>query len=812
MSEEVLASMDDAFDSYHSGRVDEACSLLDSILARDPLNAAALHLSGVISNGKNDFRNAASLIVRALALRPNVPNFHVNLAEAHRNLGDFRRAENCCRIALGLRPDFSEGLNTLGLVLHGAARYEEAIEQFGLAIAIKPDMASAHNNLGLALQELGRLDEAIARFQEAVAISPGLFRARTNLGLALMRCGRGEDALEQFQTAVALQPDLATPHHNLGNALRCLDRPVEARASYLEAILLEPDLPLTHLHIGLTLRGEGKLGEALFWYKRAVAIDPDNAVTLRQLAELHREREESGLAIPCWERLLELASLPDPMLNIGLGCALQDEGRIVEAMEQFRFAGCLQPDSVVVQSSLGSLHEILGEMAEAEFYFREAIRLQPTAPLPHAKLATLLRDKLPDPDLAALEARLDDSALDAQSRSHLLFALAHVLDAWGDYKRAAGYLLEANKLARECEKEYNTYKPHIHKKFVSDVCGAFDRAFFDRTAGASHETRRPVFVFGLPRSGTTLIEQVLASHPGVHGAGELRLGRQTFESIPAALNRTDPPSECIAHLDANTIRRLAEQHLDKLRLIDDGQSERIVDKMPDNYIFLGLLVTLFPNAVFIHCRRDLRDVAVSCWMTDFRSIPWASHPEHLASRFVEYRRLMDHWQSVLPARVHQVKYEETVSDLEGVARRLVTACGLDWDPACLEFHRSQRAVRTASIVQVRQPIYNKSVARWKNYETELADIFAMLPLDDQFAASQRAEVGIAADILGEIQGAPAAGTRASGGSPRALSAGPPTSGTGLSLAESISAGTHALTEAPEGIVAFEADGSNAREY
>ena len=148
--------------------------------------------------------------------------------------------------------------------------------------------------------------------------------------------------------------------------------------------------------------------------------------------------------------------------------------------------------------------------------------------------------------------------------------------------------------------------------------------------------------------------------------------------------------------------------------------------MPDNYLYLGLLAVMFPEAAFIHCRRDLRDVAVSCWMTDFRSLRWPNDPEHIARRFQQYRRLMDHWRSVLPVTIHEVDYEDAVNDLEPVARRLVAACGLDWEPACLEFHRTQRPIRTASVVQVRQPVYKQSAGRWRNYEAALADLFAFL--------------------------------------------------------------------------------------
>ena len=154
---------------------------------------------------------------------------------------------------------------------------------------------------------------------------------------------------------------------------------------------------------------------------------------------------------------------------------------------------------------------------------------------------------------------------------------------------------------------------------------------------------------------------------------------------------------------------------------------RVIDKMPDNYLYMGFLAALFPRARFIHCQRDLRDVAVSCWMSNFRAIRWASTPGDIATRFRDYLRLMDRWREVLPVPVLEISYEETVAGLEGVARKLVAWCGLEWEPGCLEFHRGKRAVRTASAVQVRQPLYATSVGRWKHYEQSLATLLSALP-------------------------------------------------------------------------------------
>jgi tetratricopeptide (TPR) repeat protein len=712
---------------HQSGKLESAAQLYRKVLAQEQENADALHLLGVLHHQRGEHARAVELIGRAAALRPNVPAFHANLAEAYRAQGQFERAAGCCRLALRQWPDFPEALSNLGLALQGLGKHADAVEQFRRAVHLRPDFALAHSNLGIGLRELGQFDEALSHFRRAAELEPQSPEARTNLGQFLVDHGQAEEGLPHCQEAVRLQPDLAAAHHNLGNALRALGKLVEARAAYLEALRLDPNLAAAHAHVGLILQQEGQLGDALTWLKQAVELKPEDATFWQYLAELHVDREEPGEALPCWQRAVELA--PDrAVLHSGLGWTLQEEGRPAEAGEHFRAGLRLQPDFAGAQLNLGGLHEELGELAEAEAAFRAALQMQPNFALPHARLATLLRGKLPDADRTALEQRLADAELGDGPRARLLFALAHVLDGQGDYAHAADCLGRANAMSLElARRQKRDYHPAEHEKFVDALLRTLNRDWFLRTAGLGLPTRRPVFVFGLPRSGTTLIEQVLASHSRVHGAGELRLGRLSFESLPGVLSRADSPLDCIAHVDQAALQRLARQHEDKLCALAGQPSERIVDKMPDNYMYVGLLAALFPQAVFIHCRRDLRDVAVSCWMTDFRSIRWANDPEHIATRFRQYRRLMEHWRAVLPVRLHEVPYEDAVADLEAVARKLVAACGLDWEPACLDFHRTRRPVRTASLGQVRQPIYRQSVARWRNYEGELASLFALLP-------------------------------------------------------------------------------------
>ena len=245
--------------------------------------------------------------------------------------------------------------------------------------------------------------------------------------------------------------------------------------------------------------------------------------------------------------------------------------------------------------------------------------------------------------------------------------------------------------------------------------------FFARSRGFGLESELPAFVVGLPRSGTTLVEQILASHPQVFGAGECQFVRDT---LTGSADKAQISSRAFAIWTAR--RPAGSLHAIGRGFALDREALRIVNKMPENYMFLGLLAALFPRAKLIYCRRDLRDAAVSCWMTQFRKVHWASDQGHIASRFQQCQRIMQHWRKVLPTRLLEVDYEETVTDLEGVARKLVAWCGLAWEPSCLEFHKAKRPVRTASAIQVRQPIFRTSLGRWKHYELALASLLAQL--------------------------------------------------------------------------------------
>jgi tetratricopeptide (TPR) repeat protein len=714
-----------AREQHQRGHLEDAARLYQDVLAADPDHADALHLRGVVALQQGDSHQAVEWIGRAIARDPGVAAYHANLAEACRALGQLDRAVGCCRTALQLVPGYPEAANNLGMALLQQGHLEAALAQFRAAVRLRPDFALACNNLGNALRLWGDTAGALAHFRQAAQLDPTLGEAHSNLGQLLLERRQPHEALAHCREAVRLRPGLAEAHGNLGNVLRDLGRLAEAKACYAEGLRLNPSRTLLYNNMGQALQEEGHLDDAIAWYQRGLQMEPGLARLHCNLASALAEQEQYEEAVSRYGIALRLEPEYAEAHN-GLARVWHEQGRHEEAQEGYRLALRLKPDLAAAHCNLGAVREELGDFAGAQDSFRAALRQDPRFADAWARLATLLRGQLPEHDLAALRGLLAGPDLSDSKRAALHFGLAQVLDAQKAYDEAAEQLRQANAISlAEWRKRGQGYDPAAHSRFVDQLLDTFTPAFFERVRAFGVESERPVFVVGLPRSGTTLTEQVLASHSHVFGAGELGLAREGFEMLAGEGADEARAFASLARLDAAGARRVAEWHLERLRVLNEP-APRVADKMPDNYLYLGLLAALFPRARFIHCRRNLRDVAVSCWMTQFRHIRWASDPAHIAARFRDYQRVMDHWRRVLPAPVLDVHYEETVADLEAVARRLVAWCGLEWEPTCLAFHQGKQPVRTASVTQVRQPIYTRSVARWKHYAKTLGPLFLHL--------------------------------------------------------------------------------------
>ncbi|MGO9055965.1 MAG: tetratricopeptide repeat protein [Candidatus Binataceae bacterium] len=715
----------EALAHQQQGRFREADRLYQEVLKHQPNNADALHLAGVLAMQVGKPALAVERILRAIAIAGNA-DFYSHLGEAYRRLGNLRHATEACRAALRIDPSHVHGLNNLGVVLLEQGATTQARDLFAQAVRFSPGFAIALNNLGNALRLLGDRDGALAAFRRAVEAAPAYGEAHSNLGQLLLDLRQRSSALEHCRRAAALQPDLPQAHNNLGNALREAGLLDQAKQSYAQALRLDPRNALILGNMAQALQEEGHMGEALAWYQRALDADPSAPRTYANLASCLQELERFGEARKAYEEALTR----DPMCaeaHAGLGSILGEEGGYDQALAHYHKAIAAKPDFSPAYTGLAVLYTELGRLDEAERRSREAIRCDPEDGAAFAMLAELLGRRLPDEDFESMR-RLERTAAARASRMlPLHFGLARALDARGQFAEAAEQAKKGNALQEQrWKRRGQEYNPDDHRAFVQRMCATFTPALFERCRGLGAESELPVFIVGLPRSGTTLLEQILANHSQVHASGELKLVRECFDSLPTICGTTGTPFDCILRLDEKCAGEAASRYLGEVSRWCRGKA-RVTDKMPDNYLYVGLLHVLFPNARIIHCRRDLRDIALSCWLTRFRSITWASKQEHIAERIHEYVRISEYWRRVLPNRMLEVRYEEMVENMEAVTRRVLDWLALDWEDQCLKFHESPRPVRTASLIQVREPVYQRSVARWKGYDPFMRSLFDQLP-------------------------------------------------------------------------------------
>lgn len=716
-------TLSDALAHHRQGRWSEADKLYGQVLEHQPNHPDALHLSGVLALQTGKPRLAVERILRAIALARNA-DFYSHLGEAYRQLGDREHAIQACRAALLIDLKHTGAMNNLGVALMEHGKTSQARDVLAEAVRLNPGFAAAHNNLGNALRLLGDKDGAVAAFRRAVKADSTYGEAHSNLGQLLLERQDIKEALEHCGRAVALLPNLSQAHNNLGNALREAGYLDEAKRSYAEALRLDARNAMILGNIGQALQEEGRLQEAMSWYDRALQADPSSARTYANLASCLAEQERTVEARTAYEEALRR----DPNwaeANAGLAGILRDEGDYEQALALCRKAIAAKPELSAAHAGIAQAYTELGRFQEAERALRDAIRYDPDNSSAYASLASLLRSRLPNNDLEQMR-RLATTLVRKSRLLALHFGLAQALDARGEFAEAAEHAEKGNALQQKrWECQGRAYDPEQHRVFVEQICETFTSDFFERARGLGIDTQLPVFVLGLPRSGTTLVEQILASHSQVYAAGELALAGECFEALPQICGISAAPLECVQQLDERTVEEAARRYLNGLPRSAVGKA-RITDKMPDNYLHVGFLHVLFPHARIIHCRRGLRDIAVSCWLTSFRAIRWASRQEDIAERIREYLRVIEHWRRVLPNRMLEVQYEELVENPETVVRGMLEWLALDWEDSCLNFHQSPRPVRTASVVQVREPVYRRSVGRWSSYEPFLGNLFGKL--------------------------------------------------------------------------------------
>lgn len=611
-------------------------------------------------------------------------------AEAFYHAGRLEEAQAVYRAICEANRSDADSWVMLSVIQRRLGQLQESEQCSRRALTIQPKHPIAHHALGAALHDQGHLEEAIACYRTALQLYPGLSETHYFLGNALRELGVFEEAITHYREAVRSHPRFVEAMSNLGAMLRHCGRPEEALRVLSRAQHVRPNDARVLCNVGGTLLSLNRVDEALDRFSQAAKVDPG-------FFDAHYLQGET----------------------------LRRIGRFDDALAAYRMALTLQPNDPSAILGIAEILEMRGERTEAEALIRSLVEAEPGNCRALALYASLSRGhERSRAAVALLENRLTKGQIDRLGQIQLHYALGKLYDTVEEFEKAFSHIALAKTHVRIHDKAtFEKFGPTEQTRRVNAWCRA-DRDFWNSLPRANNNDERPIFVVGMQRSGTTLAEQILATHPNVHGAGELSDIGEIGERLRHRLGGDYP--ECLSRLAPNLANDAAQRYLDHLTALSP-EARRVVDKMPGNFQRLGLISLLFPKARVIHMRRDPLDTCLSIYFQNFSTTnAYAFDLRDLGAHYKAYRRLMAHWHEALTIPVLEVPYEELVKEPDTWIRRMLAFCNLEWDDRCLRFYDTKRDVNTPSYNQVKQPIYARSVGRWKNYERHLGPLIESL--------------------------------------------------------------------------------------
>lgn len=566
--------------------------------------------------------------------------------------------------------------------LYRDGAFPTVVEEARAALCAHADSLVLHEILAAALMAIGKPAEAAEAYRAALRINPAHAPSHFNLGCALYDLGADEEAAQSFRRALAHDATFAKAHERLGALRLRAGDGAGAIAKFEAALAADQGLAAAHDGLGLALQRLGRPGEAVERHRRAVALNPQH-----------------------------------PLFLNNLGVALQSDGDDRAAIDCFKAALRAAPVFPEAHNNIAVSQESLGRLDEARAHLAHAIEARPDYAEAHRNLSRLTRYKPGEPHIATMQRAAANPSLGADDRAQLGFALAKALIDIGENDAAFDHLEAANRLRRSAIR----YDPSEDAALFDNIKGAFGRSLIERPVGRGFADDAPIFIVGMPRSGTTLAEQILASHPLVHGAGELNLLNSLM------LEAADFSAPAPPNLEGADFRAIGETYVGGVRA-RGAQRARFTDKAPLNFRWIGAIRLALPNAKVVHCARDARDACFSIYRNYFATggNRYAYDLAEIGRFYRLYSDLTAYWKTLVGGFVYDLDYERLVADQVGETRRLLEFCGLDFDAACLAFEKTERPVKTVSAAQVREPLNDSSIGIWRRFESRLGPLLEIL--------------------------------------------------------------------------------------
>ena len=681
---------------------------------RYPRNFEGWEVLGLLLEGTGEFSKAIDPLTKALQLRPESFDVASHLAMIFQQLNDPKSAEKLYRRALKIKKDSFECRVNLGVILRRSGRVDEAVREFENALYFNPTCSEAYNNLGRALADLGHLKEAEESYRSALEINPDYPDAANNLANLLVDLGRLEEAKEGYLKALDRHPTFALAHSNFALLLTIFGQRHEAIHHYRKATSLDLALEDAWLGLGVLLMDEGLIDEAERALDQALKLAP-HRLDMRSAvgALLMNKRRFFEAEAYILETLSQHGD--SALVWAQLGECLKGLVRLDESEAAFNKALQCDPNNGPALIGLANAMEAWGDFDTARSLAHRASEQDDLKVEAVALMSRLSRWDQEDATFEGAVIRLLESPQTApKERATLLYSMGKYFDDVSDYKEAQDYFIKANQLSRSLYPRYDGVLLSAH---IDGLITRFDEASRGPLGRYQQLSQKPVAIIGMPRCGSSLLEQMLSSHPDAAGVGEIGFFHASY------LNRF---GDRIFNLKDSDREALAATYLERLGQ-EAGQALRVVDKTLMNFMFAGLIHQIFPEAKIIHLKRHPIDTCLSIFCLNLPQFDYSMDLEDLAHAFGQYRRLMDFWRRSLPPHVLlEVSYEDLIDAPEATLRGVLDFIDLPWDPACLHFSETKRRVGTASNFQVRQGLNRSGLGRYKNYPELLEPLLHLL--------------------------------------------------------------------------------------